>query len=138
MNKQDKYIYSAIFEPAQEGGYCITFPDLPGCITEGDTLSESLAMAKDALELHLYNFEEDEEEIPEPTAPEKIKVSNGNFIVPIEAYMPLIREEMANKSVKTTVTMPQWLKRLGEEKKVNFSLILQTALKEHLGIKDNK
>ncbi len=35
-----QYIYSALFEPGEIRGYCVTFPDLPGCITEGNTLEE--------------------------------------------------------------------------------------------------
>ncbi len=132
----DKYIYSAIFEPCESIGYTITFPDLPGCITEGDTLTEALSMAKEALELHLYGMEEDADVIPIPTAPEKIEVDPGCFVVPIEAYMPLIREEMANKTVKKTLTIPNWLNKVAEEKNVNFSQILQLALKNHLGIRE--
>jgi len=134
----DTYIFPAIFEPSEDGGYCITFPDLPGCITEGDTLKEAMHMAKDALELYIYNLEDDKEEIPTPSAPESIKVHNGSFVVPIEAYMPLIRNEMANRAVKKTLTIPYWLNKIAEENKVNFSQILQVALKEHLGIKDYK
>lgn len=133
---KDRYIFPAIFEAVEEGGYCITFPDLSGCITEGDSLDEALYMAKDALELYLYNIEDDNEEIPEPTAPEKIETCKGSFIVPIEVFMPPIREEMANKAVKKTLTIPNWLNKLAEEKKINFSQVLQLALKEKLGIKD--
>lgn len=134
----DIYIFPAIFEPSEEGGYCVTFPDLPGCITEGDDLKESMRMAKDALELYIYNLEDDKEEIPTPSKPEKIKVSNGSFVVPIEAYMPLIRNEMANKAVKKTLTIPYWLNKIAEDNKVNFSQLLQTALKEQLGVKEYK
>ncbi len=42
---QNKYIYPAIFQPGEKDGYCVTFPDLSGCITEGDTLEEALYMA---------------------------------------------------------------------------------------------
>lgn len=132
----DTYIYPAIFEPCEESGYTVTFPDLPGCITEGDNLKEAMYMAKDALELYIYNLEDDNEEISVPSKPEDIKVSNGSFVVPIEAYMPLIRQEMSNKAVKKTLTIPYWLNKIAEEKKVNFSQILQTALKEQLNIKD--
>lgn len=132
----DTYIFPAIFEPSEDGGYCVTFPDLPGCITEGDTLKEAMSMAKDALELFIYNMEDDGEELPTPSAPETIKSLSGSFVVPIEAYMPLIRSEMANKSVKKTLTLPYWLNKIAEEKKVNFSQVLQVALKEQLGIRD--
>ena len=132
----DTYIFPAIFEPSEVGGYCITFPDLPGCITEGDTLKESMYMAKDALELYVYNLEEDGEEIPSPSKPEKLEVDNGSFIVPVEAYLPVVRSEMANKSVKKTLTIPYWLNKIAEDKSVNFSQILQASLKDYLGIED--
>ena len=41
-------IYPAVFEPCQEGGYLVTVPDLPGCVTEGDTLAEAILMGQDA------------------------------------------------------------------------------------------
>ena len=131
----DKYMYPALFEAYEDGGYTVSFPDLRGCITEGDNLEESLKMAKEALELFLWNMEDDNEEIPEPTPPEKLETQKGNFIVPIEADMLLIRAKMNNKTVNTTVTMPQWLKYQAEKKKINFSQVLQAALKEQLNIK---
>lgn len=134
----DAYIFPAIFEPSPDGGYCITFPDLSGCITEGNTLKEAIYMVKDALELYIYNLEDGNEDIPVPSSPENVKVSDGSFVVPIEAYMPLIREEMANKAIKKTLTIPYWLNKLAEDKKVNFSQTLQAALKDQLGIKDYK
>lgn len=58
----DRCIFPAIFEPGEKKGYTVSFPDLPGCITEGDTMEEALHMAKEALELHLYGMEEDGDE----------------------------------------------------------------------------
>ncbi|CAB1262760.1 type II toxin-antitoxin system HicB family antitoxin [Clostridium sp. MT-14] len=130
----DKYMFPAVFQPCEEGGYSIYFPDLPGCISEGDTLEEALAMAKDGLELFLWNMEDDKEEIPEPTPPEKIKIEDGNFVVPIIADMKLARAQMNNKTVNTNVTMPQWLKYKAEENKINFSQLLQEAIKQKLNI----
>ncbi|WP_326514766.1 type II toxin-antitoxin system HicB family antitoxin [Clostridium intestinale] len=135
MNKE-KYIFPAIFEVAEEGGYCITFPDLPGCITEGDSLDESMYMAKDALELFLWNMEDDNEDIPEATKPENLEVAKGQFIVPITVYMNDVRNEMKNKATKKTLTIPYWLNKLAEGEKLNFSQILQTALKERLNIRE--
>lgn len=138
MNKPDKYVYLATFETAVEGGYTVTFKDLPGCITEGDTMEEAIDMAKESLELFLWNLEDEKEEIPVPSKPQDIKLDKDCFLVGIDAYMPLIRAEMSNKAVKKTLTIPSWLNKIAEEKKVNFSLVLQNALKQHLGIKDNK
>ncbi|BAF59116.1 hypothetical protein PTH_0935 [Pelotomaculum thermopropionicum SI] len=133
----DKYIFPAIFEVGEIKGYCVTFPDLPGCITEGNTLEEALQMAREALELHLYGMEEDEDEIPSPTPPERVDVPEKGFVAIVEARMPLIRDRMAKKAVKKTVTLPKWLNDLAEKEKVNFSQLLQTAIKEKLHIREN-
>lgn len=130
----NKYIYPASFESCEEGGYTVTFPDLPGCITEGDTLEEALQMAKESLELFLYNIEDDKEEFPSPSKPEVIETEKGSFITLIEANMPLIRDKMLNKAVKKTLTIPKWLNDKAEKEHINFSQELQSALKEKLGI----
>jgi len=130
----DKYIFAAVFDPCEEGGYCITFPDLPGIVTEGDTIEESLAMAKEALELHLFGMERDGDEIPAATDPGKIAVPLGGFVNLIEAHMALFRERKANKAVNVTVTVPFWLKSLAEREKINFSQVLQSGIKERLGV----
>jgi len=134
MNK-DKYIYPAVFDPDDKGGgYTITFPDLPGCITEGDTIEEALFMAKEAITLHLFGMEDDGDPIPDPTPPEKVDIPEGGFVNLIEVWMPPFRDKMVNKAINTMVTLPKWLKDLAEENKVNYSRILQDALKSHLGV----
>ncbi|MFA5881628.1 MAG: type II toxin-antitoxin system HicB family antitoxin [Eubacteriales bacterium] len=130
----DRYLFPAIIEPGERKGYCVTFPDLPGCITEGDTLEETLYMAKEALELHLYSMEEECDPIPKSTAPEKVKVPKGGFVTIIEAWMDLIRDQVANKAVKKTLTIPKWLNDLAEREKINFSHVLQHALKRRLNV----
>lgn len=56
--------YTAIFEPASEGGFTVTVPALPGCITEGDTFEEALRMAKDAIEAYIFSLDKHSEPIP--------------------------------------------------------------------------
>ena len=56
--------YTAIFEPAEEGGYVVTIPALPGCISEGDTFEEAAAMIKDAMEGYLAVLNDEGKEIP--------------------------------------------------------------------------
>ncbi|MFD2692381.1 type II toxin-antitoxin system HicB family antitoxin [Sporolactobacillus shoreicorticis] len=55
-----KYIYPAVFDPKIDGskGYTITFPDLPGCISEGTDIQNALYMARDVLEGFMYILEE--------------------------------------------------------------------------------
>lgn len=130
----DRYIFPAIFEPGEVKGYTVTFPDLPGCITEGDSMEEALHMAKEALELFMYSMEEDNETITKPTAPENIVVPRKAFVSLVEVWMPVVRDEMENRAVKKTLTIPKWLNDIAEKNKVNFSQVLQSALKEYLGV----
>ena len=53
-----KYVYPAIFHPEKEGGFSIFFPDIEGCYTQGDTMVEAVEMAEDALNLMLWDKEE--------------------------------------------------------------------------------
>lgn len=61
-----EYTYTILLEPAsEEGGYTVTVPSLPGCVTQGDTLEEAIAMAKDAIRLFIETLVEHGEPIPE-------------------------------------------------------------------------
>lgn len=58
------YSYTVLFEPAEEGGYVVTCPALPGLVTEGDTLKEARAMARDAIRAYLESLRKDRLPIP--------------------------------------------------------------------------
>ena len=66
----DEYVYTAVFEPAEEGGYVVTVPALPGIVTEGDTLEEARAMVVDAIQGYLEILREDGVPIPIEERPE--------------------------------------------------------------------
>jgi len=134
MSKKDKYVYPAVFS-IEKDGISVEFPDLPGCFSCGSTQDEALYMAKDALELHLFGLEDDGEAIPEPSPVSSLSLRKNQFVALIEVWMPPIRDEMAQKAIKKTLTLPKWLNDLAEEKKVNFSQVLQNALMSYLGLK---
>lgn len=129
---KEKYIYPACFDPSSNSGYSVTFPDLPGCFTEGSTLDEAYKMAQDALKLHLYCLEKEGDVLPIPTSPNAIKVENGGFVSLVDVWMPGIRRSAQLKSIKKTLTIPKWLNDIAEHEGVNFSYILQRALKDYL------
>ncbi|MDD2573692.1 MAG: type II toxin-antitoxin system HicB family antitoxin [Bacillota bacterium] len=133
--KKDHYIYPAVFEYSNDG-ISISFPDLPGCFSCANSDQEAVKMANDALGLHLYSLEEDNDEIPEPTPINNIHLDSNQAVVLIEVYMPTMREAIENYSIKKTLSIPQWLNKLAIEKNVNFSQVLQSALKERLGIRE--
>lgn len=57
--------YTVIFEPAENGGYVVSVPALPGCISEGDTFEESVNMIRDAIQGYLVIMNEEGAEIPQ-------------------------------------------------------------------------
>ena len=131
---KDRYLFPAIFEPGDAGGYTVTFPDLPGCITEGDTMEEAFAMAKEALELHVYGMEEDHDPIPESAWLKPETVPPQALVAVVEAWMPVIRSKMTNQSVKKNLTVPKWLADAADQADINYSQVLQEALKSRLGV----
>src|SRR6266849_7037538 len=69
-SRMPQYQYTAVFEPAEEGGYVVTVPALPGLVTEGDTLKEARAMVKDAIRGYLESLIKHGEEIPVEPGPQ--------------------------------------------------------------------
>lgn len=56
--------YKAIFEPQEEGGYTVTVPSLPGCISEGDTFDAALGNIREAMALYLESLAAERRPIP--------------------------------------------------------------------------
>ncbi len=132
---KNSYVFPAIFNYAEDG-ISINFPDLPGCLSCADTTEEALFNAEEVLGLFLYGLEKDGELIPESTPLESIRCSQDEKAVLIKVWMPLARHDIENTSVKKTLTIPQWLNEIAEASKVNFSQVLQAALKDYLGIQN--
>lgn len=122
-----KLFYPAIFHKAEEGGYWIDFPDIPECLTEGDTMEQAYEMAVDALGLALTSRYQEKEAIPIPTEPENISVKDG-FLVVIEFDMLAYQKRTNSKAIKKTLSIPQWLNEEACARNINFSQALQEAL----------
>lgn len=134
----DKYHFIAIFEysKSEDGDESIGvyFPDLPGCISCGDSTEEAIEMAKEALSLHLYGMENDGDEIPVPSAVSEIEFDKNEIPMLIEVFMKPFREKMNTKYVKKTLSIPNWLNTEAEAQHINFSAVLQEGLKARLNI----
>ncbi len=129
MKKVERYFYPAVFtyEPGQE--IAVDFPDLK-CATSGINDDDALLSARE-----LLGLEEDGEEIPAPTPLAQVEVQPNERAVLVDVYMPSIRQAHINRSVNRTVTLPAWLNAAALERNINFSQVLQDALKSqlHLG-----
>ena len=129
-----KYVYPAIFEQNELGGYCVSFPDLENVFTEGVDLPNAMEMAEDALCLMLYDMEKKDQVIPNARNLHEVKAKNDNIVTLIACDTAFYRKYFEGKSVKINATIPMWLKEAGEKKHVNFSQILQEGVKAYLGL----
>jgi predicted RNase H-like HicB family nuclease len=129
-----KYVYPAIFTPESGGGFCVLFPDLPGCVTCGDTIANAIEMGRDALAMWLCDAEDKHEVIPQASKLADVKCDKDSFVNLIVADTVEYRRENDNRAVKKTLSIPSWLNVQGEKAGVSFSQILQDALKNHLGL----
>ncbi len=128
------YSYPAYFY-YDEDGISIEFPDLPGCLPCGASTEEAFKNAREALGLHLFGLEQEHEPIPAPTPVKDLHPEPGAVAAMVEVYMPSVRYAAVNKAVNRTVTLPAWLNAAAVERNVNFSQVLQDALKRQLGVR---
>lgn len=130
-----KYIYPAAFR--KEGAcYAVRFPDLESCYTQGDSLQDAYEMASDVLCLTLYNLEEQKAAIPTASEISEIQTEKDEFVSLVACDTLEYRQYYDNRAVKKTLTIPAWLNTLSEREGVNFSVVLQAALKSKLHITD--
>jgi len=89
MNRREvvtahQYRYTVLFEPAEEGGYVVTCPSLPGLVTEGDTLEEARANAAEAIRGYLESLAKDGQPIPPEDPEPRSKIIAETVAVAIE------------------------------------------------------
>ena len=125
----NKLFYPAVFHKAEEGGFWISFPDFPECLTEGDDMQEAYEMAVEALGLVLTGRAEEKEEIPKPTEVDQISVDDGVLVI-VEFDMMEYQRKHNSRAVKKTLSIPEWLNYAAIKAGVNFSQVLQEALME--------
>lgn len=125
------YVYPVVITPA-DGGYDVYAPDLFGCRTCGDTLAEALEMAEDAVATWLWASEQNGDAIPEPSP--YAAAEPPAFVSLVKADTDAIRRMRDSRAVKKTLTLPAWLNAEAEAAHLNFSSVLQEALKSQLKI----
>lgn len=138
-------IYPACFFHEKNDSYSVVFPDLNWLATQGDTLQEAMEMAVDCLAGYLYSCQMDGEDIPKPSKLSDIhtEVIAKELESPIyESFVNMVAVDVASyakehfeKSVKKTLTIPAWLNTAALEQNINFSQVLQDALKRKLNIR---
>lgn len=131
-----KVTYLAVFEPVDDGSYAVSFPDLPGCTSWGKTFEEAQREAVDALGLHVYGMEQDSEPLPLPSIPPHIDpdIASGYIVSPVTVFPRVVANEIDNSRVKTTVTIPKWVREVATKNGLNCSRLLEVAILEAANI----
>ncbi|MDR1094688.1 MAG: type II toxin-antitoxin system HicB family antitoxin [Clostridiales bacterium] len=133
---KDEYFFPIVIEGTEQSGYSLYFPDLPGCVSGGDTMEEVLHNAKEALSLHLYGMEGDGDEIPAPSNLRDIALDPGDSCALVEVNMRIYRKRRQNKSINRVITLPDWLNEEIKQSGANVSQLAQEACKSYLGLRE--
>ena len=119
-----KTAYPAIVHE-EDGSFWVEFPDLEGCFSEGEAMADAISNAADALGGYLCSLMD--RGIKAPAASDAKEIDPEGGIVTIIVTDPLSYKR-STKSVKKTLTIPEWLNDEAEKRHVNFSSVLQKAL----------
>lgn len=131
--KTERYFYPAVFTYEDGQEIAVVFPDLD-VATSGENDDDALLAARELLGCVMFGLEEDGADIPEPTPLSAVTLEANERAVLVDVYMPSVRMAQNNKAVNRTVTLPAWLNAAALERNINFSQVLQDALKTQIGI----
>jgi len=131
MKLPERYVYPAVFSYEQDQEIAVVFPDLD-VATSGENDADALKSARELLSLTMFGLEEDGEPIPSPTPLKDVNLESNERAALVDVYMPSVRLAGVNKSVNRTVTLPAWLNAAALERGINFSQVLQDALKKQI------
>ena len=130
--KPERYVYPALFTYyGKDKEIAVVFPDLD-CATSGIDDTDALLSARELLGSRLALMEQLGYEIPPASHLSDIQEQDNERSVLIDVYMPSIRLANETKSINRTVTLPAWLNAAALERNVNYSQVLQDALKKLL------
>lgn len=130
-----KNSYPVVLTPC-EGGYVVYIPDF-NINTEGDTLTDALEMAKDAIGIIGIEMEDRKQALPTPSEVKAVIKETENDIVSLVAVdFSEYRRQNDMRTVRRNVTLPSWLDFEAKKSGLNVSAVLQKALKQELHITD--
>lgn len=127
-----KQAYPVILTP-DETGFTAFIPDF-NINTQGDDLCEVIEMARDAIGLMGIDMEDDKKVLPEPCKLESVKREPCDIVTFVDVDFAEYRRKNERRTVKKNCTLPSWLCYEAEQANINFSQVLQEALKRELGI----
>lgn len=129
-------VYPIVLTPTDEGGFAVSVPDL-NIDTQGADLAEAMYMARDAIGMWICYEQDAGYTIPSPSVLDSIHTEPNEIKTLVDIDVAEYRRTHDNRTIRKNLTLPSWLNERAEKADVNFSLILQEALKAHLGLSEN-
>ena len=126
-----RYVYPVVLIE-EEDGYYVRVPDFDSS-TQSKDLAEAIEMARDLIGIMAIDFEEDKKEIPKPNSV-KFEKEKDSIITLVDVDFLEYRKKYNNKMIRKNLTIPYWLNVEAEKAGINFSQVLQVALKEKLNV----
>ena len=134
--KQAVYCYPATLHPLDKG-YKVSFPDFNGLETSGGDTLEAIENAREVLAAQIDVMLIENEELPTPSEIQDIDKDIKDFIMIVDTNINVYRSKSKNKAITRAVTLPFSLNEMAKASGINVSEVLQEALKEKLGIKED-
>jgi predicted RNase H-like HicB family nuclease len=129
-----KNTYPIILTP-DTNGFTVYIPDFD-TYTQGVDVTEAIIMARDAIGIVGIDMEDDGKTLPTPRSIKDIKAKDDELVTLVDVDFTEYRKKYGQKVVKKNCTLPSWLCYEAEKANINFSQVLQIALKEELQITD--
>ena len=133
MTKEESFLknsYPIILTP-DAGGYVVEIPDF-AIGTQGDSITEAMEMARDAIGLMGIDMEDDGKSLPIPSTLESVSKGPGDIVTLVDVDFTEYRRQNDMRSVRRNVSLPCWLNAAAEKAGINVSAVLQAALKQQL------
>ncbi len=129
-----KMVYPVVFtELKNESGYMAFVPDFD-INTQGETLAEAIVMARDAIGLCGIDIQDDNKILPKASTFVDIKAEENQIVSMVDIDFDAYRRANEKRAVRKNVTLPSWLNDAAENAGINFSAVLQEALKNMLNV----
>lgn len=127
-----KNVYPVVLIPDKEG-YVVNVPDFD-IMTQGDSLSDAIDMARDAISLMGVQYQDDNKPLPDASKVSSVVHEDDEIVTLVDVDFASYRKMLENRSIRKNCTIPSWLNTIAEKNNINFSAVLQAALIEKLGL----
>jgi predicted RNase H-like HicB family nuclease len=127
-----KAVYPVVFTQLKDG-FMAYVPDFD-INTQGENLPDAIAMARDAIGLMGIDMEDDGKPLPQPLPIDKIVCGKNGIVSMVDIDFCAYRRANERRAIRKNVTLPSWLNVEAEKAGINFSAVLQAALKQELHI----